>query len=376
MKKTTTTKNRFWLRAAALAALSPVMALAQTNVGDTVTIYGFVKADVEHVRASGGGAPSLSMNRLSNNLSVLGFRMKEDLGAGLGVWAQIETNVRVDNGDGPWGGRNTAIGLSSASAGQIVMGQWEAPLRFVSVYAIDPFTAGIFASNSIMGNGFATGANGVSPTSFDRRQPNLLQYWSPNLSNFEFRLAYAMPEEKTEDKSPNMWGGLVTYRNGPLYAAWGYEQHRSYFYKGSKDDAHRIGVAYSFGPTRVRGSFERLSYEPERGQSLTRNAWQLAVSHQFTPQHEVMASYVRAQSPHGNTKKALGGIGIPGTDAGANQVSLGYTYHMSKRTDLWTAYTKITNGATSNYNLSANSIGGMKPGQDPSGFGVGITHKF
>ena len=217
MKKTTTTYNRFWLRAAALAALSPVMALAQTNVGDTVTIYGFVKADVEHVRASGGGAPSLSMNRLSNNLSVLGFRMKEDLGAGLGVWAQIETNVRVDNGDGPWGGRNTAIGLSSASAGQIVMGQWEAPLRFVSVYAIDPFTAGIFASNSIMGNGFATGANGVSPTSFDRRQPNLLQYWSPNLSNFEFRLAYAMPEEKTEDKSPNMWGGLVTYRNGPLY---------------------------------------------------------------------------------------------------------------------------------------------------------------
>ncbi|QIL73848.1 porin (plasmid) [Diaphorobacter sp. HDW4B] len=375
MKKPTT-RNRFWLRATALAALAPVMALAQTNVGDPVTIYGFVKADVEHVRASGGGAPSLSVNRLSNNLSVLGFRMKEDLGAGLGVWAQIETNVRMDNGDGPWGGRNTAIGLSSSSAGQIVMGQWEAPLRFVSVYAIDPFTAGIFASNSIMGNGFATGANGVSPTSFDRRQPNLLQYWSPNLANFEFRLAYAMPEEKTEDKSPSMWGGLVIYRNGPLYAAWGYEQHRSYFYNGSKDDAHRIGVAYSFGPTRVRGSFERLSYEPERGQSLTRNAWQLAVSHQFTPQHEVMASYVRAQSPHGNTKKSVGGIGIPGTDAGANQVSLGYTYHMSKRTDLWTAYTRITNGATSNYNLSANSIGGMKPGQDPSGFGVGITHKF
>ena len=226
MKKTTTTKNRFWLRPAALAALSPVMALAQTNVGDTVTIYGFVKADVEHVRASGGGAPSLSMNRLSNNLSVLGFRMKEDLGAGLGVWAQIETNVRVDNGDGPWGGRNTAIGLSSASAGQIVMGQWEAPLRFVSVYAIDPFTAGIFASNSIMGNGFATGANGVSPTSFDRRQPNLLQYWSPNLSNFEFRLAYAMPEEAMDAcirqaiDAANAQGIIVCRRNVSTKSSW------------------------------------------------------------------------------------------------------------------------------------------------------------
>ncbi|MDR2334327.1 MAG: porin [Burkholderiaceae bacterium] len=374
MKKLTTSR-RGWPRVAALCAAAPVLAWAQAGGGDSVTIYGFLKADVEHVRASGGGAPSLSTNRLSNNLSVLGFRAKEDLGGGTSVWAQFETNVRVDNGEGPWGGRNTAIGLSTR-AGQVVMGQWEAPLRFVSVYAIDPFTAGIFASNSIMGNGFATGANAVSPTSFDRRQPNLLQYWSPNLNGFEFRLAYAMPEERTADKNPSMFGGLVTYKNGPLYAAWGYEQHRSYFYGGSNDDAHRIAAAYSFGATRLRGSFERLSYEPERGQSLTRNAWQIAVTHQITPQHEVMASYVRAQSPRGNTTKALGGIGIPGTDADASQVSLGYVYRMSKRTDLWAAYTKITNGATSNYNLSANSIAGMKPGQDPSGIGLGITHKF
>ena len=89
-----------------------------------------------------------------------------------------------------------------------------------------------------------------------------------------------------------------------------------------------------------------------------------------------MASYVHAQSPKGNTTKSLGGIGIPGTDAKAQQISLGYAYHLSKRTDLWAAYTRITNGATSNYNLSANSITGMKPGQDPSGMGLGVTHRF
>ncbi|QIL79985.1 porin [Diaphorobacter sp. HDW4A] len=373
--RTKHTLQHRWFHAAAAAALCSTSAIAQTATDSTVTIYGFLKTDVEHVRASGGVAPSLSTNRLSNNLSVLGFRTKEDLGGGTSVWAQFETNVRVDNGDGPWGGRNTAIGLSTTT-GQLVMGQWEAPLRFVSVYAIDPFTAGIFASNSIMGNGFATGANGVSPTSFDRRQPNLLQYWSPNWNGFEFRLAYAMREERSDDKNPGMLGALATYKNGPLYAAWGYEQHRSYFYGGSNDDAHRIAAAYSFGAARVRGSFERLSYEPERGQSLTRNAWQIALSHQFTPQHEVMASYVHAQSPKGNTTKSLGGIGIPGTDAKAQQISLGYAYHLSKRTDLWAAYTRITNGATSNYNLSANSITGMKPGQDPSGMGLGVTHRF
>ena len=62
-------------------------------------------------------------------------------------------------------GGNTAVGLATP-LGELVLGQWEAPLRFTSVYAIDPFTAGIFASNSIMGNGFAafpvlTGGVGV-----------------------------------------------------------------------------------------------------------------------------------------------------------------------------------------------------------------------
>ncbi|MBS0505903.1 MAG: porin [Proteobacteria bacterium] len=365
------------LLAVALGGLAPfaVQAQANGNGGNSLNIYGFLKVDVEHVRAAGGGAPALSQNRLSNNLSVLGFRVREDLGGGMAVWAQIETNVRVDTGDGPWGGRNTGIGLVTP-AGQLVLGQWEAPLRFTSVYAIDPFTAGIFASNSIMGNGFATATNAQSPASFDRRQPNLVQYWSPNLGGWALRLAYAMPEEKTATSSPDMFGSLVTYNNGPLYATWGYEQHRSYFYAGSRDEAHRLAAAYSFGPTRLRASWERLSYQPAAGQSLKRNAWQLAVTHDLGEQHQLQASYVRAGSASGNATKQLGGIGIPGTDSGASQVSLGYTYRLSKRTDLWGAYTRIANGATAAYNLSANSIPGMKPGQSPSGVGLGITHRF
>lgn len=363
------------------AAALPMAASAQAQTngsGNSATIYGFLKADVERVRLSGGSGvqpPGSSINRLSNNLSVLGFRVREDLGGGTSVWAQIETNVRVDTGDGPWGGRNTGIGLKT-SAGQIVMGQWETPLRFVSVYAIDPFTAGIFASNSIMGNGFATAPNAVSPTSFDRRAPNLLQYWSPMLNNFEVRLAFEMPEEKTATANPRMFSGLLTYTDGPLYAAWGYEQHRSYFYGGSLDEAHRLGLAYSFGPTRVRGSFERLSYEPAPGRTLNRNAWQIAVTHKLTERHGLMASFVKAHSASGNYDKPLGGIGIPGTDSGAKQISLGYVYNMSKRTDLWAAYTGISNGKTATYNLSANSIPGMAAGQTASGFGLGITHKF
>lgn len=359
----------------ALALLGSATAAAQQQ--QAVSIYGFLKVDAEWVSAGGAGGGLPSGKRLSNNLSVLGFRANEDLGGGLAAWAQIETNVRVDTGDGPWGGRNTAVGLRSTSLGELVLGQWETPLRFVSVYAIDPFTAGIFASNGIMGNGFATAANGASSSSFDRRQPNLIQYWSPNLDGFAARIAYAFSEEKSDKTAPDLFSGLLSYNKGPLYAAYGYELHREYFGAGSADTAHRIGIAYSFGQgTRLRGSWERLRYEPAPGQQLSRAAWQLALTQELGAQGQLRASYVKAQASRGNATAAVGSIAKPGTDSGASQISLGYGHTLSKRTELWAAYTRIDNGAAALYNLSANGLAGLKAGQDPQGLGLGITHKF
>lgn len=357
----------------ALSLSAAALALS-TSAQAQVTIYGFLKVDAEHVSASGAGGGVAGAKRLSNNLSVLGFRAREDLGGGLSAWAQIETNVKVDTGDGPWGGRNTAVGLKGPY-GELILGQWETPLRFVSVYAIDPFTAGIFASNTIIGNGFATAANGLAPQSFDRRQPNLIQYHSPVVEGFAARLAYAPSEEKTDKLAPDMFSGLVTYNRGPLYAAYGYEQHRDYFSAGSKDTAHRIGLAYSIGDTRLRFAWERLRYEPAAAKHLSREAWQLAATHTIG-QGQLRASLVKAQASRGTATAAIGGIAAPGTDSAATQVSLGYGYNLSKRTELWAAYTKINNGAAALYNLSANGIAGLKAGQDPSGLGLGITHKF
>nr|WP_316642063.1 porin [uncultured Roseateles sp.] len=368
-------KQRIGLAALSFPATTLVAALAlSTGAQAQVSIYGFLKVDAEHVSASGAAGGIAGAKRLSNNLSVLGFRAQEDLGGGLSAWAQIETNVRVDTGDGPWGGRNTAIGLKGAY-GELILGQWETPLRFVSVYAIDPFTAGIFASNGILGNGFTTAANGVSPASFDRRQPNLIQYHSPVVEGFAARLAYAPSEEKTDKLAPDIFSGLVTYNQGPLYAAYGYELHRDYFTAGSSDTAHRIGLAYSMGDTRLRFAWERLRYEPAAGKQLSRDAWQIAATHNIG-NGQLRASFVKAQASKGNATAAVGSIAAPGTDSGATQLSLGYGYNLSKRTEIWAAYTKIDNGAAALYNLSANGIAGLKAGQDPSGLGLGITHKF
>jgi len=365
-------RSVFFGLALATALLSISAARAQAPApSSNVSLYGFLKADVEQVSASGQHGP---LRRLSNNLSVLGFRASEDLGAGWSAWAQIETNVKVDTGDGPWGGRNTGVGLRGPW-GELLLGQWETPLRFVSVYAIDPFTAGIFASNGILGNGFATAANGISPASFDRRQPNLVQYSSPTLQGFSARIAYALPEEKTATLAPDLISTLLSYSDGPLYLAWGHERHRDYQGAGSLDTAHRLGAAVTLGNTRLRAAWERLHYEPAPGRMLNRNAWQLALTHDMGA-GQWRASLVRGQAASGNASQGVGGIGAPGTDSGARQLSLGYGHSLSKRSELWAAWTSLHNGASAAYKLSANPIDGLKPGSTQRGLGLGLTHKF
>jgi predicted porin len=243
------------------------------------------------------------------------------------------------------------------------------------VYAIDPFTSGIFASNGIMGNGFTTAANAVAPASFDRRQKNLVQYFTPEYQGWNARFAVSAREEASGASNPGMASGLLTYDNGPLYLAYGVEQHRDYFAAGTRDIGHKIGAAYSFGDTRLRAAWEYLRYEPTVATSVSRNAWQLAATHTSGP-HILRASLVRALDAHGNATVSVGGIVRPGADSGATQYALGYGYTLSKRSELWASYTRVRNGRNAAYNLSANPVPGLTAGQDPSGAGVGIMHKF
>jgi len=354
---------------AALATASMGGGCGTAGAADNVTMYGFIKANVETVQAGG-----VRQARVSNDLSVLGFRGTEDLGGGMQSFFQIEMPVAVDTGGGGDFTRNTAVGLRGAF-GQVLLGIWESPYRFVSVYAVDPFTAGIFASNAIMGNGFATAANAVAPASFDRRQKNLLQYSTPSWRGWNARIAVSAREEKTATSNPGMEAGLISYEDEKLYLAYGMERHRDYFATRGTDTGHKVGAAYSIGATRLRAAFERLRYEPAAGKHLSRDAWQLAATH-TTGAHIWRASLTRALNSRGNANVGIGGAGKPGAGSGAMQTTLGYGYSLSKRSEIWLAYTRTRNDVGATYNLSANPIPGLAAGQDPSGVGIGIMHKF
>ena len=101
---------------------------------------------------------------------------------------------------------------------------------------------------------------------------------------------------------------------------------------------------------------------------MYRDAWQVAVTHGFGP-HQLRASYTRGGDARGNAIKPVGGIGLPGPGSSAWQLSLGYGYTLSKRTELWTSFTRLANGSAARYNLAGNPCpnSGRATPRPPSG---------
>jgi predicted porin len=351
----------------------------------TVTIYGTLNGDLESVKAegaTGSGTNLPARNRLSSNASNVGFRGSEDLGGGLKVIFQVESSVAFDSAPAgnTFASRNSNVGLTGGF-GTLSYGNWDTPFKIASS-RLDPFgNTGIGGHSSIIGNSQITGPNAPAGNSFSfqRRQNNSVQYWTPNFSGFSSRLAYSANEERTATRNPSLWSFSADYENGPLYVGLSYEEHRDYLAAGTKDKGSKVGAGYTlFGATRVMLAYERLEYEPTTSTNLRRNAWFAAVNHQIG-NHTLRAAYIKADDSTGNATTAVGGAGAPtpvnSGQTGASQWIVGYGYRLSKRTELYALYSRLRNDQAAAYDFSTNAIG-TATGADPTGFGAGIKHTF
>ena len=194
--------------ALAIAAAISAPAFADTS---NVTVYGIADVSYDSIKtgtasALGAGATAAQIaagtagatsNRVSSNTSRLGFKGSEDLGDGLSAVWQIESVINMGDTTGTGtsiGTRNTFAGLSSASAGTVVLGRHDTPYK-LSTRAYDLFGDGIADNRSIMGGSPAAntstapaavlGGTAYTPASaaasFDGRQNQVLAYISPKL---------------------------------------------------------------------------------------------------------------------------------------------------------------------------------------------------
>lgn len=353
----------------ALAIASALTAPAAFADTSNVTVYGLLNADFEQVKSSNVGAGvANSLNRVSSNASRFGIKGTEDLGDGMKALYQYEVqmdlNGNAGNGLGN-GTRNSHVGLQG-NFGTAFLGIWDTPYK-VSRNKLELFDNTTFASAiNVMGR---TGSAGVN---FNNRLANSVQYWTPNLSGFQAKVAYGTDNAKTAGvagTNKSVVSLNATYENDMFYAAYGYESFKDLTLAtnvttaNNKSDGNRLVGAYKFDQGFVGLTYEKLTGTTV-GVSASRTAWELA------------GKYTMGASNIGLSYVSAGNLGATAA-SGAKQMSLRYGYNFSKRTELFAMYTDLKNDTAANYNLSGGTtVTGSVAGAKLSGFGAGLVHTF
>ena len=371
------------LLAAALLAGFAGAASAQSSV----TLYGV--ADVgytyQNIKAPGGTSKSqFAMASGQQNGSRWGLKGVEDLGNGLKANFVYESGITLNSGSSSNFTRQSTFGLSSKSWGSIDLGRRTTPGTW-AFSGIDPF-----------GAAFGTAALDASMGAQFMRLSNMIMYTSPNISGFGAAIGYSSQTglagrgvgiaKETAFSTTEKFRALsigLRYANGPLLIAGMYDTYMppSNSAKTTAVKQWNLGATYDLKVVKISAAYGQNIDGIVEGQSTINNAglsggdqntgggvlfaqgartssWMLGLTAPVGGASSVFAS-VQQMIPGGNFKETIGSF----SSATQTTASLGYTYTMSKRTNLY-AYYSYTNNVLMVSEVKANQLG------------FGIRHRF
>jgi predicted porin len=334
--------------AAALVALAPLYAAAQTNV----TLYGVVDAAIESADSGDAGGRHTNVQSGNQSGSRFGFRGTEDLGNGLKALFNLEAGVAVDTGAQDSAGlfqRRAVVGLET-EIGVLTLGREYSPIAQVAA-ASDEFGQGFYGNNlSAFGSGRVT-----------RRLANSVNFKSASFGGFDLLATYSAGE-KTTGPSGDLKGIGAEYKLGGLYLGAAYHNYKRV--STGNDKEYGAGAAYTFtdlGGFEIKANY--LSADPD-GANNKFKQYNLGAGYPFGPSKV----YVNLQQ----SKLENGAKG--------NAWALAYSYSLSKRTNLYATYASLNNNGLAAFGLNSGS-NNVTPaatslGADPSVFTVGVRHTF
>ena len=348
--------------AAAVAALAGTAAQAQTSV----TLFGVMDAGVLFANASGVGSTQL-LTTDGNTSSRLGIRGTEDLGGGLKAQFWLEAAVSPDTGaggntstnnkDSVGGGsltfgRRATLGLQG-SWGEVRMGRDYTPTFTNLTVSMHPFgTNGVGNAGQL----FYPVNTGGTTVRTNVRASNSIAYWTPNLGGFSGTVMYATGENLgggATNKDGNYAGLRLAYSAGPLNvaAATGKTNYATGDYTQSN-----VGINYQFGPAKIMYLWGQNKVGVTKTQiNMIGTQWNVGP---------------------GQLRFAYTNLKATGVANDADQIAIGYVYDLSKRTALYTNYSRVNN----KNNGTAFSVGGgYRPtaaGGSSSGLEFGVRHTF
>jgi len=397
------------LIALAVAGLASTAAFAQTNV----QIYGLVDYGYSYrwdgkTNAANSGTPNSQsqLNGGQQSGNRLGFKGTEDLGNGLKAVFLLEQGFMLDTGMQQTSGsqftRQAYMGLSG-NFGTAVGGRLYTP-HYTFVSGLDPFGAGTVGRyNNVYSSGFGLPLSSTNNATVNGlldpvRVDNAVAYISPTfLGGLTGTLAFSNnaggQEDATSTAANNtVYAGLLQYNNGPINVGVNYH----YINAGStlSNPAFAglattttpsvnlavknvqnvtLGGSYDFKVVKVMAlySYNDLDYVNANTKNATLNNYMIGATAPFG-KFTGKASYI-----YSDGSSSVGGD--------AQQFAIGVDYNLSKRTNLYSAYSFINNDGTrltavgdaSNSGAYAgDGTRGTAAGVYQQGLQIGIRHSF
>ncbi len=306
-----------------------------------VTVYGSLDLGLVH-ESGGPAASSWNVESGVQAGSRLGFKGSENLGNGLSANFVIEGGIAGDTGGNrPTGltfGRQTLVGLSGPF-GSVKLGR-QFNLVTNALNDVDPFGGGHEgAYSNVMFSDYRT-SNGV-------------YYTTPAINGVTANLTWAPGEVAGSSAAKREIGYAVEVTRGRVFAVLA---HRS-LNNLTDTNTHKVtfgGATYDFGPFKAALGYARNkddaaldSRDVIVGASTTRGAdtWMLSV--------------------------------IDHRDSGAlrqdaRQAAIGYTHALSRRTNLYSSYSRLRNDNGAPFTVG-NAV---ESGSGTRGLALGMYHKF
>jgi predicted porin len=302
--------------ALALAALFAGSAYAQSSV----EIYGRLNTTIERSKING-----VSSTDMLNNSSRIGFRGTEDLGGGLKAGFVLEHGFASDTGavGGNFWGRQSEVSVSGGF-GSIRLGNYTSEAYFATADYV-----------SMHNHDTGTSSDAFYADTRYFAQSDKISYTSPSMGGLVLHAAVNARDVPGElDRTVEF---AAFYDAGPMHLGAGYQK------TGDLNQFAFRGL-YEMGAFTVGGYLQRDEdvYGPG-----SRTSFRLSGMYTMGVT-ELHLNYGRAGDYSDLDNSA------------ANQYTLGLNYNLSKRTKLYTYYSKVSDGAAGIYGDRSHMAAGVR----------------
>ena len=342
--------------------LALVLAGALTGAAQAqsaIEVYGIADMglvrEVGNVAGSGATAAGNKITSGAQSGTRLGFKGKEDLGNGLSALFVLETGIAADRGgfnQGNGFARQSFVGLQG-DFGTLTLGRQYTSYFLTLNQVADPFASGLAgnAQNLMLP---PSGTTAITTTDRAIRMDNAIKYATPLFENFSAEIAYGFGEVAGNSDASRVITGSVGYDSKPLNVRLAYYEKNNATDTGNLKST-MLAANYDLEFAKIYAAFADNDWV---GQTKTRN-YLIGATVPFGA-HKFIASYIRAD-----------GRGVYAAND-ADQWGIGYTYSLSKRTNLYAAYGYISNDGAATYTVGNNS----ENGTSNKAFNLGVRHVF